>query len=96
MGSHLTAQDFTDDTLGRCLDKIYEYGTTKFVSDITFQIASQLDLLGKFMYGDTSSLTLYGDYDNLEKDSNAPTVTYGFAKNKRFDLKKSYSNLSCQ
>ena len=43
LGPHLSAEDFTDDSLGRCLDEIFAYGPTQFVSDITFQIASQLD-----------------------------------------------------
>ena len=40
LGPHLKAEHFTDDALGRCLDRIYDYGPTQFVSDLTFQIAS--------------------------------------------------------
>ena len=94
LGEHLTAQDFTDDALGRCLDQIHEYGTTQFVSDITFQIALQLNLLGKTVHVDSTSLTLYGDYDNSEKKPHAPEVTYGFSKQKRPDLKQLILNLA--
>ena len=52
----LEAKDFTDDALLRCLDKIYEYGPTKFVFDITFSIALQLNLLGENMHLDGTSL----------------------------------------
>ena len=95
LGSHLSAQDFTDDSLGRCLDQIYEYGTTRFVSDITFQIASQLNLLGKTIHVDSTSLSVYGDYDELsEKEAQAPQPTYGFSKDKRADLKQLILNLA--
>ena len=95
LGSHLSAQDFTDDSLGRCLDQIYEYGTTQFVSDITFQIASQLNLLGKTIHVDSTSLSVYGDYDELsEKEAQAPQPTYGFSKDKRADLKQLILNLA--
>lgn len=95
LGSHLNAEYFTDDSLGRCLDQIYEYGPTQFVSHTTFQIASQLNLLGKTIHVDTTSLSLYGEYDDLsEKEAQAPQVTYGFSKEKRSDLKQLILNLA--
>ncbi len=39
LGQHLSAESFTHDALGRCLDEIHSYRTTKFVSDIIFSIA---------------------------------------------------------
>lgn len=27
LDAHLNAEDFTDDAIGRCLDRIYDYGT---------------------------------------------------------------------
>jgi transposase len=95
LGPHLNAESFTDDSLGRCLDQIYEYGPTQFVSDITFKIASQLNLLGKTIHVDTTSLRVYGEYDNLsESETLAPQVTYGFSKEKRSDLKQLILNLA--
>ena len=85
---NLTVKDFTDDALGRCLDKIAEYGPTKFVSDITFKIASQHKLLGKTVHVDTTSLTVYGEYEQENQDPNTPQVTYGYSKDKRPDLKQ--------
>ena len=92
--SDLTAEDFTDDALGRCLDKIAEYGPTKLVSDTTFKIASHYQLLGKTVHVDTTSLTLYGDYDHDDEDPNIPQVTYGYSKDKRPDLKQLILNLA--
>ena len=95
LGAHLNAEHFTDDAIGRCLDRIYEYGTTRFVSDITFQVASQLNLLGKTIHVDSTSLSVYGAYDELsEKEAQAPQPTYGFSKDKRADLKQLILNLA--
>ena len=88
LGKHVRAKDFTDDALGRCLDAIYKYGATKLFSDIAFSVASQLDLLGKTVHVDTTSLTLYGDYPNQDTDEHAPKVTYGYSKANRPDLKQ--------
>ncbi len=94
LGEHLEAADFNDDAIGRCLDSIYDYGPTKFVSDITLQIASQLNLLGKTIHVDSTSLTLYGAYDDAPQEPQAPNVTYGHSKEKRFDLKQLVLNLA--
>ena len=94
LGDHITAENFTDDALGRCLDAIHEYGATKLVTNITFQIASQLNLLGNTMHVDTTSLTLYGEYDNPDKKTQTPKVAYGFSKDKRGDLKQLILNLA--
>ena len=93
LGSHLSAKDFTDDALGRFLDAVYEYGSTKFVTNIAFSVASELNLLGKTMHVDTTSLTLYGEYDKSDKQTQAPKVTHGFSKDKRGDLKQVILNL---
>ena len=94
LNPELTAEDFTDDSLGRCLDKIAEYGPTKLVSDITFKIASRYQLLGKTVHVDTTSLTVYGDYDQSDEDPNTPKVTHGYSKDKRPDLKQLILNLA--
>ena len=100
LGNHVSAEDFTDDAFfwgggrGRCLDAIHEYGPTKLVTDITFQIASQLNLLGKTMHVDTTSLTLYGEYDKPDKQTQALKVACGFSKDKRGDLKQLILNLA--
>ena len=93
-GSHLRAEHFTDDALGRCLDAIFEFGPTRLFSNLTFRIASQLKLLGKTVHIDTTSLKLYGQYNEPKDKANAPKVTYGFSKDGRPDLKQIVLNLA--
>lgn len=57
------AEYFNDDALGRCLDAIDEYGVTKLFSEIDFMISVEQKLLGRTFNIDTTSLTVYGEYE---------------------------------
>lgn len=82
IGHGIQAEDLNDDALGRCLDAISEYGTTRIFSEISFEIGSEQNLLGKALHLDTSSITLQGDYPKSE------LVTHGHSKDHRPDLKQ--------
>lgn len=71
-GPDVEASYFNDDALGRCLDEIYEYGVTKLFSEIAFDIGLTFGLLGKTARFDTTSLIVYGEYD--ENDDNNELV----------------------
>jgi transposase len=47
LGDGVKASDLSDDTLGRTLDAIYAYGTTKFFGEIAFEIAQEFNFLGR-------------------------------------------------
>lgn len=89
------AADFNDDALGRALDRIYAYGTTKLFTEIAFAVGVEKKLLGRCMNIDTTSLSLHGEYDeavtSLEashKASSPIKITHGYSKDQRFDLKQ--------
>jgi len=100
------AEHFTDDALGRCLDAIYEYGPTKLFSEIAFDIGTSFNLLGKTARFDTTSLSVYGQYDETDelksceaKDDFQEThepfhITHGYSKDGRPDLKQMILNLA--
>jgi transposase len=87
LGENITSEHLNDDALGRALDSIYDYGTTKLFAELAFEIAAEHQLLGKTAKLDTTTISLYGEYEDcdLEQDIN---ITHGYAKNKRFDLKQ--------
>ena len=59
----LNADLFNDDSLGRCLDQIHEYGTTKLFSELALPIAIEFGIpLNKANF-DTTSISLYEQYD---------------------------------
>ena len=83
---NIKASDFNDDALGRCLDAIHKYGTSKFVSEIALEIGKEEGLLGKCTHVDTTTLTVYGDYNNETTKGAIPK--HGYSKQKRMDLKQ--------
>ena len=88
LGDEVTAEHLNDDCLGRCLDKIAEYGVTQLYAEMAFEIAQEKDILGKRMHLDTTSFSLYGEYDDIEYIEGAPMPMYGFSKDHRPDLKQ--------
>ena len=106
-GEELCAADFNDDALGRFLDAVHEYGENKLFSEIAFPIALKHQLLSKSAHFDTTTLTVYGEYEadqatsevtNEKTEDSVPAdrlallkdarPAYGYAKNKRCDLKQ--------
>jgi transposase len=102
LGEGLCAKDFNDDTLGRALDKIHEYGETKLFSELAFEIGVEQDLLGKSAHIDSSSLSVTGEYVEqvpvcleeplIQKERVLPK--HGHSKDHRADLKQMVINLA--
>lgn len=67
-GASVNANDFNDDALGRFLDAIHAYGENKLFSEIAFPIALKYKLLSKSTHIDTTSLSVYGDYQEAETE----------------------------
>ncbi len=86
LGANIEAEHLNDDCLGRCLDKIAEYGVTKLYSEIAFEIAKEKGLLSQRLHLDSMSFVLYGRYEGQEDAS--PLSTYGYSKANRADLKQ--------
>jgi transposase len=88
LGAEVSAENLNDDCLGRCLDRIAEYGTTKLFSEIAFEIAKEQGLLSKSLHLDTTSLTLYGEYNEASPEHVGPAPSFGYSKANRPDLKQ--------
>lgn len=96
LGTELKAEDFNDDTLGRFLDRVHEYGESKLFSELALPIALQHNMLRQSAHLDTTSLSVYGEYEADEEIGSDDRLAlpkqvvprYGYAKNKRFDLKQ--------
>lgn len=95
-GKEMDAAWFNDDSLGRCLDAIADYGTTKLFTELSFAIAKAKNLFGKSVHFDTTSLQLEGVYANAEQitDPQAVIPAYGYSKSHRDDLKQMVLNLA--
>jgi transposase len=88
LGDEVLAEHLNDDCLGRCLDEISRYGTTKLFSEVAFEIAKEQGLLSKSLHLDTTSLTLYGEYGQATEEGSGPMPCLGYSKDHRHDLKQ--------
>jgi transposase len=86
--SDLTADDFNDDTLGRCLDDLYAAGVTEVFYQVASQALKVYGIRSRFKHLDSSSFHLHGIYDPDEPEREAISITYGYSKDHRPDLKQ--------
>ena len=83
IGEGIKPEDLNDDTLGRALDEIADYGSTKMFSTIALTAATLYNVDTKFFHGDTSNIQVYGDYED-----GGDLITFGYPKQGRSDLKQ--------
>lgn len=96
IGEDLTAEDLNEHSLGRALDRLYEVGVTKvfaYVAAAGIQVADEpLDVV----HLDASSFSFQGDYDTPpDMDGEAITITHGYSRDRRPDLKQAMVALIC-
>ena len=86
-GKDITAEHFNDDALGRCLDAIHDYGVDKLFAGLAYRVALNANLCGKSVHLDTTSLSLYGQYEQAGPELAARPM-HGYSKDYRPDLKQ--------
>jgi transposase len=88
LGKALPAQAFNDDTVGRVLDRLYDIGTMLLFTACAVRADRVFGVDKRYLHFDTTSISVYGDYA-LPADQEVPfTITYGYSKDKRPDLKQ--------
>jgi transposase len=97
LGEAISAEKLNDDAVGRALDRIFEVGTSKVLSAVALRAVKLFDLDTTHVHHDTTSRTVYGDYDLYgEETHNQPfVITFGFSKDHRPDLKQLVHSLLC-
>lgn len=86
-GTEVEADDFNRHRLGRCLDEIYEYGCDELFSELAQHVCRQESVSKQFVSLDTTSFNVTGNYER-ETDTHEITITHGFLKDHRPDLKQ--------
>jgi transposase len=95
LGKTLPPQAFTDDTVGRVLDRLYDMGTMKIFTACAVRVAARFGLEHRYVHFDTTSWSVYGDYQFAEEQEVPFTLTYGYSKDKRPDLKQFVLSTLC-
>ena len=82
-GREIPIEYFNQTALGRTLDAIYEYGSTKFYTDVC--LSAILPKIRKFIHIDTTSMYVTGRKYKGEKGIK---LVHGYSKDYRADLKQ--------
>lgn len=78
--------------LGRTLDEVYGYGCDLLFSELALAVCAQEGIDPRFNHLDTTSFSLNGDYV-ADSDEHAITITHGYSKDHRPDLKQAVLEL---
>lgn len=92
LGTGIKPEHINDDVLGRCLDKLYEYGVSNLYQDLSEKVVVHLNLPCQSVHLDSTSFHVDGEYD-VEADSNAIRLTRGYSRDHRPDLNQVILNL---
>ncbi len=84
----LEAEDFNDDTLGRCLDDLYTSGVTEVFASVASKALSVYGIKHQFVHLDSSSFHLHGEYDVESPGEEMVSITYGYSRDHRPVLKQ--------
>jgi transposase len=83
----IEASHLNDDTLGRALDTLYDFGVTALYSLIAATAATRLGLTPTFSHLDTTSFHVDGRYNSAEApDEQVVHITQGYSRDHRPDL----------
>jgi len=83
----IEAQHLHDDTLGRALDMLYDYGVTELYSLIAATAAQRLGLAPTFAHLDSTSFHVDGRYNSAEDpEAEVIHITRGYSRDHRPDL----------
>ena len=94
-GKEIPPGYFSDDNVGRVLDRIFEVGTQKIFSDLSVNAVLRFSIPTNHIHFDTTSVNVYGDYECSTKESSPFNITHGYSKDKRPDLKQFILSLLC-
>jgi transposase len=84
----LSAEDFNDDSLGRSLDDLYQKGVTEVFARVASRALEVYKIEHRFVHLDSSSFHLHGQYETDEPNMEAITITHGYSRDHRPDLKQ--------
>jgi transposase len=84
-----------DDTAGRVLDRLYDLGTMRLFTACAVRAATRFGLERRYVHFDTTSRSVWGDYQFAETQDLPFQVTYGYSKDKRPDLKQVVLSTLC-
>ena len=87
LGKEVTASQLDHHTLGKALDEISAYGSSKLFGEVAFEIAIEHNLLSPLAHLDSTSFSVEGEYE-VDSPEHVVKLTHGHSKDHRPDLKQ--------
>src|SRR5262249_5444564 len=84
----LTRAALKDHRLGHILDALFAANLTKVLSAVALQALEVYAIATPWLHQDTTTIALYGAYDDDPQTPGAPRPAYGHSKDGRSDLKQ--------
>ena len=91
LSSTQQASLMNDDRIGRALDRLYEADTASLMTAVVLKTVKEFDIDLSRIHNDTTTVTFSGAYEgqkNKEELKRPPTITFGYNKDHRPDLKQ--------
>src|SRR5499433_1733408 len=95
LGKAIPPQALNDDTAGRVLDRLYDFGTMRLFTACAVRAVMRFGLERRYVHFDTTSRSVWGEYQFAETQDLPFQVTYGYSKDKRPDLKQFVLSTLC-
>lgn len=99
LGAGVQAEHLNDDRLGRVLDALYVSGLSQLFMVICLLAVEKFGVERKSAHLDSTSFAVEGDYLESEITGGAApvpiSITYGYSRDRRPDLKQFVMNLVC-
>ena len=101
LGKAVAPEAFNDDTAGRVLERLYGVGTMKIFTACAVRADQVYGFDKRYVHFDTTSISVYGEYlppeGQPDQQTPAPpfTITHGYSKDKRPDLKQFVFSTLC-
>ena len=80
LGKALPPHAFNDDTVGRVLDRLYDFGTMRLFTACAVRAAMRFGLERRYVHFDTTSRSVWGEYQFAETQDLPFQVTYGYSQ----------------
>jgi transposase len=87
-GEEITPENLNDHTLGRALDKLAEAGPRTVLGTVLLEAAAQENVSTNVLHADTTSFSVQGLYETEEDTEETLSITHGYSKDNRPDLKQ--------
>ena len=96
LGAGITAEHLNDDRLSRGLDAVWEAGLSELFTSLAMPAYRHFGLSAQSLHLDSSSVSVTGDYPASSDESiETISITYGYSKDHRPDLKQFLVDLIC-